>query len=763
MAKRKILIEFTANPILGNAFSYDIAIGGIPFLYPNGLTTLNLDYVSGSNVPYISIGKKVTLSETIDATVNFLIEYYSSPFITYTRVDNNIEILLNFENAVVTYPEEANDNILISDDAYSPNVNLKLKYLVEWSDAENVLYSVRIYQKGFTGTATDVSGYGVLKYGSVKDNLEAIRGNGLDLSLNATTELTLEDLYTEEENSFSVKMYRKNVLLFDGFLKPDGVYQSFVQDEWVLSLSCVDGLGLLKDLAFVKSNGFHWTGKQRAIDVVYNCLNRTGLQMNINTSVNIYYDGLTPSDNLDPLHEIYVSVERFIKNDNDTIMDCNEVLSSVLNLFNAVICQIAGQWYIYRPTELFENPIVKFRQYSETDNSYIKLNTKNLEFNLGSQINNFYPHHCGGNQQIEIKGSVSAVRINYKYGFLKSISSNKYLTHDGISYENWTVLNPSLIILDPLKNQGLLSTPIAGGSGGSINPLPLIQSENLALTINDVLKIRLKVQKTNLNEYYYDPYADEFYLPLFVQRFKIVLTNGTTTYNIKKVGEDYSWYLTSQIIDLQYVDSFDYTVPIPPLPISGNIYIILYQNYVITYRGAEPAPEFTNSEVTLVDFINETNNNAITGAVGEFHTAQRQNRPSSISTETSKIYNGDSPTIIYEGAILANNQSTPTALWFRREKIESKSILQIAVEDNLRLQQKPQKLFTGDIYGFMPYLSVVNIDNLEGKFLPIEWSFDALKNTTSVKLLQFFGDELNDIDYKYTLDYGNTTKVTITS
>lgn len=45
MANRKILIEFTANPTVGNAFSYDITIDEIPFLYPNAYTTLNLDYV----------------------------------------------------------------------------------------------------------------------------------------------------------------------------------------------------------------------------------------------------------------------------------------------------------------------------------------------------------------------------------------------------------------------------------------------------------------------------------------------------------------------------------------------------------------------------------------------------------------------------------------------------------------------------------------------------------------------------------------------
>ncbi len=739
MAKRKILIEFTANPTLGNAFSYDITIDSVPFIYPNGYDTLNLDYVSGSDVPNTSIGRKTTLSETIDATLNFLVTYYSSSFISYSRVENSIEVIINIEDVVITYPEDANDNIIISDEAYSPDVNYKLKYYVEWADTENVDYSIRIYQKAYIGSSTQVSGYGVLKYGSVNDNLEPIRGNGLDLSLNASNDLTLDDLYTEDENSFSVKMYRKNKLLFDGYLKPDGVYQSFVQDQWILNLSCVDGLGLLKDLAFVKSNGEHWFGKQKAIDVIYNCLKRTGLEMNINTSVNIYYEGLTPSDTLDPLNEVYVSVDRFVKDDNDTIMDCNEVLTSVLNLFNAVICQMDGEWFIYRPSEIFENNIVKFRQYSQTDNSYLKLNTKNLAFNLGSQIDNYYPHHSGGNQQIEIKGSVSATRINYKYGFEKSLNSNPKLFHTGKTFPGWTVINEPFVILDPTDNEGLISAPVISG-GFTPTIFPIMYSDDVALLAGDTIKLVLRGNSTNGS--------------VFLEtKFRVTLTesSGAITY----LKNDGSWTSTATFIILAASPNFDVSIQSLALPVSGDISLTIYQALQVSSGS-------TLYEVTYADVQNSATTSS-TGAVGEFHSAQRQNRPSSIALETKTIFNGDSPSLIYEGTIYKDDTETPTSLWFRKGKTESKSILQIAVEDILRVHQKPQKIFTGDVYGYLPYLSIISINNLEGKFLVLEWSFDALRNITTVKLLQIFGEELNDINYLLTLDYGNTTKVTITS
>jgi len=461
--------------------------------------------------------------------------------------------------------------------------------------------------------------------------------------------------------------------------------------------------------------------------------------MNINTSVNIYYEGLTPSDTLDPLNEVYVSVDRFVKDDNDTIMDCNEVLTSILNLFNAVICQMDGEWFIYRPSEIFENNIVKFRQYSQTDNSYIKLNTKNLAFNLGSQIDNYYPHHAGGNQQIEIKGSVSATRINYKYGFEKSLNSNPTLAHTGKTFPGWTVINEPFVILDPTDNEGLISAPvISGGSTPTI--FPIMYSDDVALLAGDTIKLVLRGNSTNGS--------------VFLEtKFRVTLTeaSGAITY----LKNDGSWTSTASFIILAATPNFDVSIQSLALPVSGDVSLTIYQALQVSSGS-------TNYELTFADVQNSATTSS-TGAVGEFHSAQRQNRPSSIASETKTIFNGDSPSLIYEGTIYKDDTETPTSLWFRKDKTESKAILQIAVEDILRVHQRPQKIFTGDIYGYLPYLSIISINNLEGKFLPLEWSFDASRNTTSVKLLQLFGEQLNDINYNLTLDYGNTTKVTITS
>ena len=49
------------------------------------------------------------------------------------------------------------------------------------------------------------------------------------------------------------------------------------------------------------------------------------------------------------------------------------------------------------------------------------------------------------------------------------------------------------------------------------------------------------------------------------------------------------------------------------------------------------------------------------------------------------------------------------------------------------------------------------------KFVNIEYSYDTISNITTVKCLELFSAEISDLIYKFTYDYGNTVKPTITS
>ena len=81
----------------------------------------------------------------------------------------------------------------------------------------------------------------------------------------------------------------------------------------------------------------------------------------------------------------------------------------------------------------------------------------------------------------------------------------------------------------------------------------------------------------------------------------------------------------------------------------------------------------------------------------------------------------------------------------------------------MRIAQKTQKVFIGDFYGYVPYLSIVSINNLVGKFMFIEYSYDTDNNITKGKLKQFYTDEVGGLLYDLKYDFGNVVRPSIKS
>ena len=136
---------------------------------------------------------------------------------------------------------------------------MALKYDIEYYDTVNILHRFELYDDNFVGSSTQVQGNVTLDYGQVDENLESIRGQGLRVQLEANEDLTFEDLFTESERVFRVVYKRNSITLFEGWLNPEGFFEDFVNDRWIVSFDCVDGLSYLKNLAFVDDSGLNIT------------------------------------------------------------------------------------------------------------------------------------------------------------------------------------------------------------------------------------------------------------------------------------------------------------------------------------------------------------------------------------------------------------------------------------------------------------------------------------------------------------------------
>lgn len=753
MAK-KITISYTSNPIANDEFKYKLRLNGV-FIPFGSLTETKITYRAqgtGNSNPY-GVEIQSTLDNTIENTVIFLQGQYSHPNIVYSKVGQTIEIVVNIEGVEVIDLSEASTSLTVAEETVDFNEDSNIIYFFEYDNIENVRYSCKISKAGFVGTPTEIQGKATLTKGNAKDHLDTFRGGGLDIELEATESLNLSDLYTEDERTFTVRFFRGSTLLFRGFLKPDGVFQSFVRDRWILNLTCIDGLGALENLSFVKNNGLFFTGKMKAIDIVYNCLNRIGLPMKFNTCINTYYDGLIPSNTLDPLSKIYLSTDRFVKTDDSTIMSCEEVLKSVLDLFCAVITQLDGEWYIYKPNELYSTNYPTFRQYS-TLGVYTGTKQINVGNLLGSQINNFYPHHCNGNQQISIKGAISAFRLGYKYGKLKGLLKNSNFEYSGnilLPYEFWTLNFPAasgLITIDPTNTFGLKTKVIQ--SAQTIIKLATSDSITLEGTYSYVFRANLDLTRI-IDNNMFNPNLDI--------RVRFLVKSGV--YYLTKEGD---WTTTATFLDYKFKinnqgkirqEKFNYIfeTKTKELPADGVTSI----EFHTVRESYTPSGFVSTAELNSCDIVPAVADSL----VGEFHTVQRQSKPSTLIKANNTVYNGDRNNAEYLGDIFQDDQLTTTSVWSRASSFEQFPLLRIAAEEELRIQQKPLQIFTGDAYGYIPYLSITNINNVGTKFMPIEWEYDTVRNITKVKFLELYAAEINDIDYKFTFDYGNVTRPTI--
>ena len=629
---------------------------------------------------------------------------------------------------------------------------MELYYWFEFTDVKQIVHRVEILKEDYLSAPLQIYGSCSLEYSETDDTLEAVRGSGLRIDLEADSTLTFNDLYSEEERTFSVVYIRDNETLFNGWLSPEGIYESLVSDKWVISLDCTDGLGFLGNLSYVDdSTGLPFSGKQSLLEVIVNCLKRTKTPQNILTAIDIYYDGLTQT--LDPFANVYFNANRFIKDDGGgsdkgTIMDCDEVLKSVLEPFGAVITAYKGEWLIYKPNSLFDSSSEVFFAYDYLGVA-LGVPTRTIDFalDLGSQIDSYYPHHANSNQQKTVKSAIGAFRINYKYGLIKSFFNNIYLksntTPPSYFIEEWTVDDINNIDF-PNDDLGFILDIIPFADPTPSTTL-VVSSDSFNFAENDILNFN-----TSFSFYGWGTSAKS----IVNSYFKVILTDGTSNYYLNNDGE---WIVSDTFISLKVSGNLlNITITSDRIPINGSISIEIYRPINLNNQG-------TVSQILIYQSNFSPVNEELTDVQGENHTFQRILKPSSKIKDTKEVFNGDNPSDLYVGTIYKADETTPTDVWTRFGASETKSILRIMGEERMKMYSKPLQVYSGDVYGYFNYLSLFTINNLTGKFMPTKYNYDALTNITSLELTEVLNtDVLADIDYEVTFDYGNVVEPTIT-
>lgn len=626
---------------------------------------------------------------------------------------------------------------------------MAVKYRIEYLDIINNSHKLEIYDDNYVGSAIPVDGSVVVDYGGVDENLEPIRGQGLRVFLDANEDLTFSDLFSENEKTFAVSYFLGVTdkdgdvtfeLFYQGWLNPEGFYEDFVNDKWVVSFDCVDGLGYLKDLAFVYSDGSNITGIKTQIEILSLALQRTGIQQDINVAINIFYTGL--ADDVSILENTKVDTTRYIKDDDYTVMNCEEVIKDLLETYGAVLISYFGAWYIYKPNELFKSSTATFLNYDFEGLASNSSVTKNLEQVIGTEANGFYPHHCSGNQSFTNKASFGALRITYKYGAFLPLLQNSDLVSNGVDYDFWTL---------GIINYPYLQIPAAGVTGAfleanssSTNEVPILTSDDYFVPAG--AKLDFKSQGIAY-----------FTFPIYAGRsaHRIVLTptgGGADLYwnNALKV-----WDTLTSTFYLYYTESNDRQLDTllfttAAVPEDGTVKLVYYTP---DYGGTV----WIVKAVTLSLTIGEGDD----AIEGDTWTFERADKPSARVPDEKEVLTGDDENGLYTGTLLKADGVTPTTTWYRKGVTEAVKIVEMLGNETMRMNANIISIYSGDVFGFFGYLSVITINGRSGRFLVTSYSYDTKNNIISAEFRQMFGDELTDLSAIETKDYGNPVKPTI--
>jgi hypothetical protein len=645
-------------------------------------------------------------------------------------------------------------------------INYGLRYRLEYTDIQGNTYLCELQKRGYQGESEDLEGNVILKHKAVDSVFTPIRSTALSINLYASVENPLNEFDVIEEFVFKVKFYRNGLQIFEGWVNPDGIFQDFVRNEWVVTLTAVDGLGALKNLEFAP--GF--LGKEfepqegNYLIAIFLRLNYF-LPFALFDDINVNFTLGNPSN-----QEFFSPLSRIInrdvfKNKNGRFFSCEVVLSDILAKYNFYLVQqnVNGRlcWLLCRLPFLLSSGSRKGSIFSVTnidlttepyatltivkEDNFVKNTATVYSDALASSEN--LPIHCNENQQFSFAPALQNFRFSQKWlgllnknrpldDFSWDLTSRGEFVEDGIRVDitgstlqnaafqtlgtGYTFDDPAKIIIEfksRIQNFGTLIT-------------------NPANRVQNLVRVRAEAFLTGLPTLY-----------LFKDEGTGVLSWRDTPYNLPLgviyVANQTEWF---QNVVLE-------------APELSNV--IIYIDLMETVRTFAA----TNSDWRCVyTDVNIFFDNPLFGE-GVFHDSKRiQNRSTFLKEPISVINSNDGSNLFLNNIYRKiGDTNDPINNWKSvSQPTPLIDLLELTSKERVTTLQKPQKIFRGDVYGFVPYFSLLTYDGIQGNFSIIEYSFDTAENITTIESQQIFDDAIG-IDYEKSFIFENEVNVLIRS
>jgi hypothetical protein len=648
-----------------------------------------------------------------------------------------------------------------------------VKYLIEYQNLLGDSYKLEILKQGTFAQELSLAGSVVHNFVEVQDIFSPIRASNLTIDIEASTTNLLLDFANFEEFDFKVKFYRNTEQIFEGWINPDGYFQDWVNDKWIISLQAVDGLGTLKNLEFsdVVPGGVPFKVKPREANYLYAIMERLGyiLPFTIGDDINNIFGVANEWTDFD---KRIIDSDVF-KNKNGNFLDCETVLKDILQKYNLCIQQqnIDGRlvWYIYRcyygvlsesqrrnrqynistdSSEGLDNVEMVFSQFAFADGyPQNKIILSDINATPGSK---FDAIHCNENQQITFEPALQNFRFQ----------------------SNWLGLKDFFGTID--------------------NDYELIQTDFPAFYFKDNERLFLRttfgfVDDLIFETIEYDAPTNSNLNPVITFKFESYrLFDGNKFQNADRLrflwgvlwiddNADEFWYnassgewQTSQITNLQNsgfasqnfipgVIENELTAELPFIS-SGKILIYIAAPYNVANGTDQWWIEVYDTSVKFSDPLL---------GIGKHHDAIQPTKRSTFLQDPVNVINSNEPNAIFTNNLyrIAKPPEIITGLvpmtqWKATNTPTYNDLLELTSIERVRVKQSPQRVFRGDIYGYIPYSSVINYNGINGLYHITNYSHDTATGVIQIVSRQLFNDEAV-INHEKNYIFENETNVLI--
>lgn len=160
------------------------------------------------------------------------------------------------------------------------------------------------------------------------------------------------NLFSAKPTDVTVKIYRENVILFDGYLETNTFNQPYSHNYDSFELNCIDRLSLLQHQYWTDTQTYEQLKADTNIYSFRQILTKIGL-----SSYNVFYDESKNVSGRNIWTNCGISLNVFLGDSEDKLMSYYDILTAILRYFNLHIIQEGTNFYIFDWDKVKNNSI----------------------------------------------------------------------------------------------------------------------------------------------------------------------------------------------------------------------------------------------------------------------------------------------------------------------------------------------------------------------------------------------------------------------